>query len=257
MPATVVVGAQWGDEGKGKITDVLSRSADLVVRFQGGNNAGHTIVVDGERFALTLIPSGVLYPNVTPVIANGCVVDPGVLLDEMDTLTGARRRSVPAARVGKRPPDHAVPPQARRGDGALPGAAADRDHQAGDRPGGDGQVRPAGDQGAGPVRPEDLPGQARGGAQGPQPDPDQGLQPAPHGPGAHRRRIPRLRRPAPSPRRRHVAAGLGGDPRRAQRPVRGGPGDPARHRPRLLPVRDLVEPDGRRRLRRRRRSGRP
>ncbi len=87
MPASVVLGAQWGDEGKGKITDLFSESADLVVRYQGGNNAGHTIVVDGERFALSLIPSGVLYPNVTPVIGNGCVIDPKVLLEEMDALT--------------------------------------------------------------------------------------------------------------------------------------------------------------------------
>ena len=88
MTATVILGSQWGDEGKGKITDRYSRDADVVVRYQGGNNAGHTIVVDGERFALSLIPSGVLYPQVTPVIGNGTVVDPGVLLDEMATLTG-------------------------------------------------------------------------------------------------------------------------------------------------------------------------
>ncbi len=86
MPASVILGTQWGDEGKGKITDLYSESADMVVRYQGGNNAGHTIVVDGERFALSLIPSGVLYPTVTPVIANGVVIDPGVLLDEMDEL---------------------------------------------------------------------------------------------------------------------------------------------------------------------------
>jgi adenylosuccinate synthase len=87
MPASVILGTQWGDEGKGKITDLYSENADMVVRYQGGNNAGHTIVVDGERFALSLIPSGVLYPNVTPVIGNGTVIDPGVLLDEMDELT--------------------------------------------------------------------------------------------------------------------------------------------------------------------------
>ena len=86
MPATVIVGTQWGDEGKGKVTDVLAEEADLVVRFQGGNNAGHTIVIGEERFALTLIPSGVLNPGVMPIIANGCVVDPGVLLEEMATL---------------------------------------------------------------------------------------------------------------------------------------------------------------------------
>ncbi len=86
MPATVVVGTQWGDEGKGKLTDLLSKEMDVVVRYQGGHNAGHRIVVDGEAFALQLIPSGILYPSVTPVIGNGVVVDPGVLLSEMDTL---------------------------------------------------------------------------------------------------------------------------------------------------------------------------
>ena len=116
MPATVVVGAQWGDEGKGKITDVLSRTADLVVRFQGGNNAGHTIVVDGERFALTLIPSGVLYPNVTPVIANGCVVDPGVLLDEMDTLSG---RGVDPSRLRLSANAHLIMPYHRKLDAVM------------------------------------------------------------------------------------------------------------------------------------------
>ena len=86
MPATVVIGAQWGDEGKGKIANLLAQDADVVVRYQGGNNAGHTIVIGDETFALSLIPSGVIYPNVTPVIGNGCVVDPAVLLDEMKML---------------------------------------------------------------------------------------------------------------------------------------------------------------------------
>ena len=86
MPATVVVGTQWGDEGKGKLTDLLAKEMDVVVRYQGGHNAGHRIVVDGEAFALQLIPSGILYPAVTPVIGNGVVVDPGVLLNEIDVL---------------------------------------------------------------------------------------------------------------------------------------------------------------------------
>lgn len=86
MPATVVVGTQWGDEGKGKLTDLLARDMDIVVRYQGGHNAGHRIVVEGEAFALQLIPSGILYPSVTPVIGNGVVVDPSVLLQEIDTL---------------------------------------------------------------------------------------------------------------------------------------------------------------------------
>lgn len=86
MPATVVVGTQWGDEGKGKLTDLLAAEMDMVVRYQGGHNAGHRIVVDGEAFALQLVPSGVLYPHLTPVIGNGVVVDPAVLLKEIDTL---------------------------------------------------------------------------------------------------------------------------------------------------------------------------
>ena len=87
MPATVVVGTQWGDEGKGKLTDLLARDMDMVVRYQGGHNAGHRIVVGGEAFALQLVPSGVLYPDITPVIGNGVVVDPAVLIKELDTLS--------------------------------------------------------------------------------------------------------------------------------------------------------------------------
>ena len=87
MANVVVVGAQWGDEGKGKVVDWLTDHAAAVVRFQGGHNAGHTLVVDGESFALQLVPSGVLYDHITPVIGNGVVVDPVVLLEEMDKLT--------------------------------------------------------------------------------------------------------------------------------------------------------------------------
>ena len=87
MPATVVIGAQWGDEGKGKVANLLAQDADVIVRYQGGNNAGHTIVIGDEKFALSLVPSGVIYPSVTPVIGNGCVIDPEVLLDEMDALS--------------------------------------------------------------------------------------------------------------------------------------------------------------------------
>ncbi|HEY3690759.1 MAG: adenylosuccinate synthase [Pseudonocardiales bacterium] len=87
MPAIVLIGAQWGDEGKGKATDLLGERAQWVVRYQGGNNAGHTVVLpDGQDFALHLIPSGILTPGVTNVIGNGVVVDPGVLLDELAAL---------------------------------------------------------------------------------------------------------------------------------------------------------------------------
>ncbi len=88
MPGTVIVGTQWGDEGKGRFTDYLAKESELVVRYQGGHNAGHTIVVDGEVFALQLVPSGVLYDYVTPVIGNGVVVDPAVLVAELDMLEG-------------------------------------------------------------------------------------------------------------------------------------------------------------------------
>ncbi|MDX9871761.1 MAG: adenylosuccinate synthase [Clostridia bacterium] len=86
MPAVVLIGSQWGDEGKGKITDFLAEKADLVVRYQGGNNAGHTVVVDDREFKLHLIPSGILYPGNTCVIGNGVVIDPQVLVEELDYL---------------------------------------------------------------------------------------------------------------------------------------------------------------------------
>jgi len=86
MPAIVLVGAQWGDEGKGKATDLLGDRVDYVVRYQGGNNAGHTVVIGDESYALHLLPSGVLSPKVTPVIGNGVVIDPEVLLAEIDGL---------------------------------------------------------------------------------------------------------------------------------------------------------------------------
>jgi adenylosuccinate synthase len=86
MPGIVLLGAQWGDEGKGKITDLIADDFDYVVRFQGGNNAGHTVIHGGRTLKLHLIPSGIMYPHITPVIGNGCVVDPEVLLEEMDRL---------------------------------------------------------------------------------------------------------------------------------------------------------------------------
>ena len=86
MPVTIIVGTQWGDEGKGKITDLLARDMDMVVRYQGGNNAGHTVVIKNETFKLHLIPSGVFYADVLCVIGNGVVVDPAVLIQEIETL---------------------------------------------------------------------------------------------------------------------------------------------------------------------------
>jgi len=88
VPATVLVGTQWGDEGKGKATDYLADHMDYVVRYQGGNNAGHTVVAGKQLLKLHLIPSGILYPHITSVIAGGVVIDPKVLLEEMDELAG-------------------------------------------------------------------------------------------------------------------------------------------------------------------------
>jgi adenylosuccinate synthase len=98
MPATVIVGAQWGDEGKGKIVDVLAESSDVVCRYQGGPNAGHTIVRDGETFKLHHVPSGILYEGKLAVIGAGCVVDPGLLVRELDDLE-ARGISVDGVRI--------------------------------------------------------------------------------------------------------------------------------------------------------------
>ncbi|MCY0869654.1 MAG: adenylosuccinate synthetase, partial [Firmicutes bacterium] len=86
MPAVVVVGTQWGDEGKGKVTDYLARRADVVVRYQGGNNAGHEIRLYGKIFDLHLLPSGILYDDKLCVIGNGVVIDPRALVEEMDTI---------------------------------------------------------------------------------------------------------------------------------------------------------------------------
>jgi len=96
MPAIVIVGAQWGDEGKGKATDLLGDSVDYVVRYQGGNNAGHTVVIGEESYALHLLPSGVLSEHAIPVIGNGVVVDPAVLIDEIE---GIEKRGVSCDRL--------------------------------------------------------------------------------------------------------------------------------------------------------------
>ena len=86
MPAVVIIGAQWGDEGKGKATDLLAEHIDYVVKFNGGNNAGHTVVIGNEKYALHLLPSGILTPGVTPVISNGVVIDLSVLFQEIEAL---------------------------------------------------------------------------------------------------------------------------------------------------------------------------
>ncbi|NHM26755.1 adenylosuccinate synthase [Desulfofundulus sp. TPOSR] len=113
MSTLVLVGAQWGDEGKGKITDFLAEKADLIVRYQGGNNAGHTVVVAGQQFKLHLVPSGILYPDKLCLIGNGVVVDPEVLLNELDNLAA---RGISTANLRISPRAHVILPYHRRQD---------------------------------------------------------------------------------------------------------------------------------------------
>ena len=107
MPATVIVGLQWGDEGKGKTTDFLAEQVAMVVRYQGGDNAGHTVVSGNEVFKLRLTPSGVLYPHITSIIGNGVVVNPVTLIDELDMLT---ERGIDVGRVRVSRSAHVIMP---------------------------------------------------------------------------------------------------------------------------------------------------
>lgn len=109
MANTVIIGAQWGDEGKGKIVDMLSAQSQVIVRFQGGNNAGHTIKVKGEETILHLIPSGILHDGKICLIGNGVVLDPAVFLDEVDHLA-ARGIDVAPARLGISKKTHLIMP---------------------------------------------------------------------------------------------------------------------------------------------------
>ncbi|WP_136518097.1 MULTISPECIES: adenylosuccinate synthase [Cellulomonas] len=113
MPAVVVLGAQWGDEGKGKATDQLGDRTDYVVKFNGGNNAGHTVVIEGEKYALHLLPSGILTPGVVPVIANGVVVDIEVLFEEIEALEA---RGVDTSRLLVSSAAHVIAPYHRTMD---------------------------------------------------------------------------------------------------------------------------------------------
>ena len=92
MPVQIIVGAQWGDEGKGKIVDMLSEQADIVARYQGGANAGHTVCIGDKQYVLHLIPSGMFHPHITCVIGNGVVIDPAALMSEIAQLRGRRHQ---------------------------------------------------------------------------------------------------------------------------------------------------------------------
>ena len=251
MPVTVVVGAQWGDEGKAKVIDLLAKEHAYVVRYQGGHNAGHTVVVGGDRYALQLIPSGILYDHVVPVIGNGVVVDLPTLFAELDTLES---RGISCQRLQVSSRAHLIFPwhqahdaiaEAMRGDDkigtTLKGigpAYADKARRVGLR--------------AGDVL---DPAHVRRPRQGPRrrrEPPDRGRRRRRPRRRRDRRALHRARRPPGAVRRRHRRpAPRGPRPRRA--PAAGGrPGDVPRPRPRHVSVRHVVEPDGRRRLRRHR-----
>ncbi len=185
MPAIVLIGAQWGDEGKGKATDLLGGRVQWVVRYQGGNNAGHTVVLpSGENFALHLIPSGILTPGVTNVIGNGVVVDPGRVAHRAQGSRGPRCGHRAAADLGRRASADAVSRRDRQGRRALRGQQEDRHHRPRHRPVLSGQDRADRDPRRrrarrGAAGPED-----RGGTGIQEPGAGQDLQPQ----GARRRR---------------------------------------------------------------------
>ena len=185
MPATVVVGTQWGDEGKGKFTDLVAKEMHLVVRYQGGHNAGHTIVVDGESFALQLVPSGILYDHITPVIGNGVVVDPRVLLAEIDMLDGQGRRHVSRLKVSGNA--HLILPYHQEIDRLTErrlGKSKLGTTKRGIGPAYADKAARVGLRVQDLLDPKIFRAEARRGAQGEEPGPGQGLQPA----AARRRR---------------------------------------------------------------------
>ena len=135
MPATVIVGLQWGDEGKGKTTDFLAEQVALAVRYQGGDNAGHTVVLGNEVFKLHLVPSGVLYPHISCVIGPGVVVNPATLIAELDMLAERGIDISQGPGQPECPPDPAVPHRPGCGDGGAPRRRGGRDDPSGDRSG--------------------------------------------------------------------------------------------------------------------------
>ena len=250
MPAIALLGAQWGDEGKGKATDLLGERVDYVVKFNGGNNAGHTIVVGDEKYALHLLPSGILTPGVVPVIGNGVVVDLGVLFGEIDAITA---RGIDCSRLVVSANAHVITPYHVQMD------------KVGERFLGKSKIGTTG-RGIGPayadkmsrlgVRVQDLFDEKilRQKVEGALETKNQVLV------KVYNRKAIAVddvvdelldpRRPAAADGGRHVAAARAGARRRQGRAARGRPGDDARRRPRHLSVRHLVERDRRWRLHR-------
>ena len=246
MANVVVIGAQWGDEGKGKIVDWLSERADIVVRFQGGHNAGHTLVIGNETYKLALLPSGVVRPGKLGVIGNGVVLDPWHLIDEIDALQAARHRRSTPSNLKIAENATLILPLHRELDQLREAAAGEQ------------QIGTTG-RGIGPAY-EDKVGPARHSRPGPQ-EPRharaQGRPPA----GAPQRaaaragrcrdrqgradaRACRDRAESPPLRRQRVVAARSRAPRRQAHPVRGRAGRAARRRSRHLSVRHLLQHGG-------------
>ena len=253
MSVMVLIGAQWGDEGKGKATDLYGDRVQWVVRYQGGNNAGHTVVLpDGQKFALHLIPSGILTPGVTNVIGNGVVIDPGVLLTE---LGGLDERGIDTSRLLISHDAHLIMPYH---------VAIDK---VSERYLGKAKIGTTG-RGIGPaygdkvarlgVRVQDLldPSILAQKVEAALDIKNQMLVKIYNRKAldcrADRRRGARAGRGLQAPDRRHPAGTRPGRRTRRQHPARGLAGHPAGRRSRHLPVRHLVQPDGRRRGGRRR-----
>ena len=203
MPASIVLGTQWGDEGKGKAVDYLADGMDLVVRYQGGNNAGHTVIAEGRLLKLQLIPSGILYPHITSVIADGVVVDPRHLLKEMDAV---RETGVDVSRLVVSGNAHMIMPyhlELEKVTERFLGKNALGTTKRGIGPAyGDKAARIG-------LRIQDLfdekifRAEARGGPAREEPDPDEDLQPPAAGCRAHRRRVHGAGRSHPAHGGRH------------------------------------------------------
>ena len=203
--ASIVLGTQWGDEGKGKAVDYLADRMDFVVRYQGGNNAGHTVIAEGRLLKLQLIPSGILYDHITPVIADGVVVDPRHLIEEMDELRGTGRRPRRLVVSGNA---HMIMPyhlelekvtERFLGKNALGTTKRGIGPAYGDKAARIGlRIQDLFDA-------EDLPREARGRPAREEPDPHEDLQPAAARRRRDRRRVHGDRRADPPARGRHLA----------------------------------------------------
>ena len=245
MANVVVVGSQWGDEGKGKIVDWLSEQADIIVRFQGGHNAGHTLVIDGITYKLSLLPSGVVRPGKLSVIGNGVVIDPHALLEEIDRLAGQGVNVTPQSlRIAENAtlilPLHQELDAIRESSNMLTRVGTTR---RGIGPGLRGQGGPACHQGHGPCRAAGARAQDRAAA-----GPPQCLAARARARRSRRRygsrRAPERRAAGPALHGFGVVAARPEAARGQTYPVRGRAGRAARHRPRHLSVRDLVEHGG-------------